>query len=225
MVAGGVALVAANLTVLAFVLGLLAAGAGGVLAWSSVRSATWTYVYDRGVVTRTAARRDWRAFAWSELTHLGSSWTRRYVNGSYTGMFGNYVLYLPDGRKVSLTFNAAPQDVDKLPRGIESKVAAHLLPARIAELHAGLDVDFGAFRMGVGGIKSDGRSLAWSDITGSEVKSGVLTIRTRTAAKPLTTPVKKVLDFQVFSWLFDRAVEQPSWRQALAAMSGAPRAS
>ncbi|WP_045875530.1 DUF6585 family protein [Pseudofrankia sp. DC12] len=285
MIAFGVVLCVANLTMLATVLGVLSACAGGVLIQVGVKTVEWTYVHEGGLVSYSLTRRTPQAFAWSDVVHLGSSWTKRYVNGSYTGMYGSYVFYLPQGRKISLTFNAAPRDVEKLPRHVEGRIAVRQLPSRVAWLRAGQDVDFGAFTLGPAGISVGGRDLAWPGIaaqgcgkitvridqttlpvwSGLEkyfelirkpsnhrrftslpaypcrpnpttlschtlpraispqpwiaaayVTKGMLAITARSGETLLTKPVKKVLDFQVFFWLFERFVGQPTWQHALA---------
>ncbi|MBL7493275.1 hypothetical protein I6A60_31135 [Frankia sp. AgB1.9] len=225
MIAFGVILCVADLTVLATVLGVLFVGAGGVLIQVGVKAVEWTYVHEGGLVARSLTRRTPRAFAWSDVVHLGSSWTKRYVNGSYTGMYGSYVFHLPQGRRISLTFNAAPRDVDKLPRHVEGRIAAQQLPSRIAWLRAGQDVDFGAFTLGPAGISVDGRDLTWPGIAAADVTKGVLTITARSGGTLLARPVKKVLDFQVFFWLFERVVGQPSWQHALAQLEPTREAS
>lgn len=211
----GAGLCAARPTVLAVVLGALLVAGGAVPLCIGVKTVEWTYIHEDGLVTYSLVHRTPRAFAWSDVAHLGSSWTKRYVNGSYTGMYGSYVFHLPGGRKVSLTFNAAPRDVDKLPRHVEGKIAAQQLPSRLAGLRAGQDVEFGALTLGPAGIGAEGRDLPWPSIGGAEVKKGVLCVTGRSGETLLTKPVKKVLDFQVFFWLFERVVGQPSWHHAL----------
>jgi hypothetical protein len=211
----GVGLCAAHPTVLAVVLGALLAAGGAVPLVRGVQTVEWTYIHEGGIVTYSLVHRTPQAFAWSDVVHLASSWTKRHVNGSYTGTYGSYVFHLPRGRKVSLTFNAAPRDVDKLPRQVEGTIAAHQLPSRLAALRAGQDVDFGALTLGPAGISSAGRALPWPSIGGAEVKKGVLYVTARSGETLVTKPVKKVLDFQVFFWLFERVVGQPSWHDAL----------
>jgi uncharacterized protein DUF6585 len=162
---------------------------------NSRRAAKRIHFFERGLIVADA-KGPTGVYRWDSLSVLQSI-TRRYVNGVYVGTTYIYTLTTREGASTKVTgFYDKPDEWGPL---IQSEILRAQLPAVMATLETGTNMQFGPLTINRGGIATSSKSLRWNEIENIDVFRGYLRIKKAGGwMRWSSKPVSQIPNFFVF---------------------------
>jgi hypothetical protein len=159
------------------------------------RAAKRIHFFERGLIVADA-KGPTGVYRWDSLSVLQSI-TRRYVNGVYVGTTYIYTLTTREGASTKITgFYEKPDEWGPL---IQTEILRAQMPAVMATLEVGTNMQFGPLTINRGGIATSSKSLRWNEIENIDVFRGYLRIKKAGSwARWSSKPVSQIPNFFVF---------------------------